>query len=291
MSSSRGIINSVTQYLDHLLDKRDKFDPDRVSVKLDTTIADIKRHGRDQESQMKMVDELDNDIADLRQRVEHHLSMVESLTKEVNPEVLREQSELNSTWDYLVDQLSEYNSEKSRIEDQVKAWEKFGEKITVIDQEIHHLGKVIDQLSILKDQTSPTGDISIEIARMSRSISEVATQYLDEVFDRQVPVSIITGTEDGDATCRITIDDRDISTHSHGEQVRFIAVILTALAEVSEKVSGCWLPLLWDEPTMATDMGLTTEIIDMLSAGEQRQVMILTRDTFPEESATQVITL
>lgn len=291
LSTSRGIITSVNDYLDVLLDKRDAVDPERVSLKLDTAIADIERISRDQESQMKMVDELDSDIADLRLRVEHHKSMVESLTKEVDPEVLKEQSELNNTWDYIVDQLSEYNSEYHRIKDQEKAWEKFQDKITSIDTEINRLRKVVAQLTILRDQTSPTGDISIKIARMSQSISEIATTYLDEVFDRQVPVEIVTGTEDGDATCRITVDGRDISTHSHGEQVRFIAVILTALAEVSEKVTGCWLPLLWDEPTMATDIGMTVEIMDMLSDNESRQVMILTRDKFPEESATQIISL
>lgn len=291
IEESESIIEQVKKYRSRLMTRRDKIDPRKISDRIDNYDDRIVRGEDKQVERQHRLKELTRDIDRLTESKSEHDRMVSQLSGDIDPDVLKGQDELNETWTFISDSLADLYAERTKIENDVTAWDHFQEKVTYVENNIHRLTKTIEQHDRLKHQTSPTGVISTMIAEIAESVSVSAHQHLLNTFDRDVDVNIISSVEEGDATCRITVDDRDLSTHSHGEQSRFISAILTALAETASTVTGHWIPVIWDEPTMAADIGITEKFVDMVSGNGTRQSFILTRDDYPKEYVDKVITL
>lgn len=291
ISSSENLIDTMEDYRENLVRRKNKIDPVKIRNGIDALYDKLDQNEDRYEDLKKRVSDINRDLGRIQENKQEHDRMIDQLSGDIDPEVLRSQDEMNDAWTFISDSLADLHSERTKIENNITAWDRFQETVASIEYEIKRLGKVIAQLNILKDQTSPTGAISTMIADVAQSVSHSATEHLLETFDRDAVVEIVSSVTEGDATCRITVDGRDLSTHSHGEQSRFIAAILTALAETSQETIGTWIPLIWDEPTMASDLGITVDFIDMVSDQGQRQAFILTRDDYPVDHVTRSVVL
>lgn len=167
------------------------------------------------------------------------------------------------------------------------------EKIEQLSGEVDNAAKRVEQLSRLRHQTSPNGDLSDSIARLMEDIGKKSTELYDELFGTTSDITITDGEEDGVKTCIVESNGRDVATYSHGEQLRIYACLQAAFSCVVYGRTGMWIPLMWDEPSLAVDSDVVEKIFSLPGkvTPEYHQSFIITRDDSINVDSDEVICL
>lgn len=167
------------------------------------------------------------------------------------------------------------------------------EKVKVAEDEVKAAQQEVDRLNKEKERTSPNGVISDDIAELMEAMSDHATQLYQDLFDADSPIVITDGDDDDEKTCVMMVDDRDVATYSHGEQLRIYGCIQAGFTLAAYDRTGVWVPMMWDEPSLATDNDAVAAIFSIPESvtPEFHQSFIITRDESIDTGDNVVIEL
>lgn len=167
------------------------------------------------------------------------------------------------------------------------------EKINDAKDEVREAEEEVDRLNKEKERTSPNGEISDDIAELMESMSEHATSLYQDLFDADKSIVITDGEDDNEKTCIMMVDDRDVATYSHGEQLRIYGCIQAGFTLAAYDRTNVWVPMMWDEPSLATDKEAVAAIFSIPEevTPEFHQSFIITRDKSIDTGDNTVIEL
>lgn len=179
------------------------------------------------------------------------------------------------------------------IEEKKAEKKKLVKKIEEITEKIDWENKRRIQLENLKEQTSPDGALSGDITQLMDNISDHATNMYREFFDGSNDIIMSDGSEDGVKTCVLSCGDRDVATFSHGEQLRIYACIQAAFTTTVFDKTGLWIPMMWDEPSLATDAGVVAQIFSLPAhvTPEYHQSFVITREDIDDADYEHIFDL
>ena len=208
-------------------------------------------------------------------------SLKENLSQLGDNDTLPMINELEEKLDATISGIENYRLHKKELEKYYSQLKDYEKQKTEIDKTVRFQQAKINQLQNLKNQTSPQGVISDEIAHVMDKISRYSQDIYENIFSEEAFISIISSEENNETTSIIHVNDRDIATYSHGEQSRYIFSILLALSYTCRDTLGEWFPPLWDEPTTMIDSHIYTSFyqsIYELFEGKNEQMLIISRD-------------
>lgn len=154
------------------------------------------------------------------------------------------------------------------------------EKIDDARDVIVQCEKEVIRLTQEKERTSPNGEISEDISCLMDDISSYSTELYNEMFG-EGNITITDGNDDEEKTCIMLLNDRDVATYSHGEQLRIYGCIQAGFTKAVYDKTEVWVPMMWDEPSLATDDSAVHAIFSIPEkmTPEFEQSFVITRDT------------
>lgn len=184
-------------------------------------------------------------------------------------------------------------SQEERVANALKNQREQKEKVETAEEEVKSAQQEVDRLNKEKERTSPNGVISDDIAELMESMSEHATQLYQDLFDADLSIVVTDGDDDNEKTCVMMVDDRDVATYSHGEQLRIYGCIQAGFTLAAYDRTGVWVPMMWDEPSLATDADAVEAIFSIPESvtPDFHQSFIITRDESIDTGENIVIEL
>ena len=225
--------------------------------------------------------QLDATAKDIAQKIAHVTETIRKLENAATGDQSRDYRDISRK----VEEINELIAAKKA---NVAEWDSYNEdmaenqrKLDTYQKEWKTRKAIVEQLERLAEQTSSNGIISEDIERFVGEVAESANLLYDKYLDKIDNIDIFTSSEDGDPTCVILADDRDLASYSHGEQMRVIVTVALSLLIVFYGKNGQWLPPMWDEPGLPIDDGVATDVMKMIAETTHTvdgQSIIITRN-------------
>lgn len=282
----RGSVSStlreLSQRMESLVEKNQKLLREQLKVQssvdsLEDSLNNVvsRRLKKLKAEKRELLEELEDTI----QEQDDIQSRLNNLIQNNNTELLINVDELKKELSSVREKIIECSTAQREHELYESRVQELEEKLSEINYDLSVKESIISQMKTLDYQTSPNGVISEKISEISEKVSEKSNDIYSRAFGYSCNISVESDTEDGEPTCMIFANNRDIATYSHGEQSRMIAAILLAVSLSVKEHLGIWIPLLWDEPESSVDEMHHQSIMSMIknSLDEGEQAIVISR--------------
>ena len=277
----------ITQGYESVKDKLDGIDLDRLQDLLES-VEDRLEELRHTRKQIKT--SIDNNNKAI-QRVETQRDDI-ALSLEDHQED-EDKADAGIDLDRLYRAKVNAQAREEKVEQAKRDKEKQKEKISQAQLKEKQAKEEVERLEKEKHRTSPNGDISDKIAEIMESISSQASDLYLELFNTDFEIIITDGEDEEEKTCVMEVDGRDVATYSHGEQLRIYGCIQAGFTLTVYELTGIWVPMMWDEPSLATDQEVVSAIFSIPEkiTPEFHQSFVITRDASVDTGDNEVIGL
>lgn len=250
-------------------------------------------------SQQRM-DELKDALKDISLSIEKNNNKIDEAYEQINSVELKiKDSEDSNEKEEKIDLDALYRakvnaqSQEQRVAEALSMQREQQKKVEDTHEDVISAQNEVDRLIEEKERTSPNGVISDDIAQLMEDMSSHATQLYSKLFDADDDIVITDGDDEDEKECIMMVGDRDVATYSHGEQLRIYGCIQAGFTLSVYDRTDIWIPMMWDEPSLATDKEAVSAIFSIPEeiTPEFHQSFIITRDESIDTGDNEVIEL
>lgn len=282
---------------DHLAMKRESLS---LRHDIDSFHTKIHQIDNDKEMSQQRMDELKSALKDIASSIEKNNSKIDKTYEQISSVELRiKDSEDNNEHEEQIDLDALYRakvnaqSQEQRVAEALSMQKEQRKKVEDAHENVISAQKEVDRLIEEKERTSPNGVVSDDIAQLMDDMSSHATQLYSDLFDADEDIVITDGDDEEEKECIMMVDGRDVATYSHGEQLRIYGCIQAGFTLSVYDRTDLWIPMMWDEPSLATDKEAASAIFSIPEevTPDFHQSFIITRDESIDTGDNEVLEL
>lgn len=255
---------------------------------------------RDEEALMQRMNEIKDTIRDVSASIEKNNNSLDDIYEKISSIELKiEDSEEENEHEGKIDLDALYRrkidaqAQEEKVAHFLREQREQKEKVESAHEDVLLAQKRVDELAEEKEKTSPNGVISDDIAQLMEDMSSHSTELYHRLFESEDDIVITDGDDEEEKECIMMVGGRDVATYSHGEQLRIYGCIQAGFTLSVYDKTGVWVPMMWDEPSLAADREAVSAIFSIPEdvTPEFHQSFIITRDSSIDTGENEVIKL